>query len=416
MFDLDSWQEIATTLSRNKLRGFLTACGVFWGIFMLVALLGLGHGLERGTRKNMGGLMTRAVFVWTQRTSLPYRGLQPGRYLKLRNDDIDAVRHVRGVQYVAPRLQLGGWREGQMVTAGEKSGNFTVMGDVPEFRHVEPFRVLSGRFLNDPDLTEARKVAVLGDQTRAVLFGDESPIGRSIQIKGVFLTVIGEVTTDKTGDDGDRVRAAIFVPFSTFQRAFNQRDRVGWFSLTTLPGVAPEPVEAAVKAAIAERHSIHPLDQDALGSFNLAKQIEKVDGLFRGIRLFVWFVGTLTLLAGVLGVSNILLITVKERTREIGVRKALGATPWSVISMILKEAVVLTSLSGYLGLVAGVFALEAVGKVLTKLENAPLSQPEIDVRVALLAMFILVVSGTLAGVVPARHAARISPVEALRTE
>jgi putative ABC transport system permease protein len=290
------------------------------------------------------------------------------------------------------------------------------MGDVPEFRHVEPFRVLSGRFLNDPDLAEARKVAVLGDQTRAVLFGDESPIGRSIQIKGVFLTVIGEVTTDKTGDDGDRVRSAIFVPFSTFQRAFNQRDRVGWFSLTTLPGVAPEPVEAAVKAAIAERHSIHPLDQDALGSFNLAKQIEKVDGLFRGIRLFVWFVGTLTLLAGVLGVSNILLITVKERTREIGVRKALGATPWSVISMILKEAVVLTSLSGYLGLVAGVGALEAVGKVLTKLENAPLNQPEIDVRVALLAMLILVVSGTLAGVVPARHAARISPVEALRTE
>ncbi|HWA75866.1 MAG TPA: ABC transporter permease [Polyangiaceae bacterium] len=416
MFDLDSWQEIATTLARNKLRAFLTACGVFWGIFMLVALLGLGNGLERGTRKNMGGLMTRAVFVWTQRTSLPYRGLQPGRYLKLRNDDIDAVRHVRGVQYVAPRLQLGGWREGQMVTAGEKSGNFTVMGDVPEFRHVEPFRVLSGRFLNDPDLAEARKVAVLGDQTRAVLFGDENPIGRNIQIKGVFLTVIGEVTTDKTGDDGDRVRAAIFVPFSTFQRAFNQRDRVGWFSLTTLPGVAPEPVEAAVKAAIAERHSIHPLDQDALGSFNLAKQIEKVDGLFRGIRLFVWFVGTLTLLAGVLGVSNILLITVKERTREIGVRKALGATPWSVISMILKEAVVLTSLSGYLGLVAGVGALELVGKVLIKLENAPLNQPEIDVRVALLAMLILVLSGTLAGIVPARHAARISPVEALRTE
>jgi putative ABC transport system permease protein len=416
MFDLDSWQEIATTLVRNKLRALLTACGVFWGIFMLVALLGLGNGLEQGTHKNMGGMMTRAVFVWTQRTSLPYRGLQPGRYLKLRNEDIDAVRHVRGVEYVAPRLQLGGWRDGQNVTAGTRSGNFTVMGDVPEFRHVEPFRVTAGRFLNQPDQADARKVAVLGDQVRSVLFGDSNPIGRTIQIKGVFLVVVGEISSDKTGDDGDRVRAAVFVPFSTFQRAFNQRDRVGWFALTTLPSAPPEQVEGAVKAAISERHGIHPLDQDALGSFNLAKQLDKVDGLFRGIRLFVWFVGTLTLLAGVLGVSNILLITVKERTREIGVRKALGATPWAVVSMVLKEAVVLTSLSGYVGLVCGVGALELVSQVLSKLENAPISQPTIDIRVALSAMVILVLSGTLAGIVPARHAARISPVEALRTE
>jgi putative ABC transport system permease protein len=416
MFDLDSWQEIATTLVRNKLRALLTACGVFWGIFMLVALLGLGNGLEQGTHKNMGGMLKRSVFVWTQRTSLPYRGLQPGRYLKLRNEDIDAVRRVRGVEYVAPRLQLGGWRDGQNVTAGAKSGNFTVMGDVPEFRHVEPFRVTAGRFLNQPDQSDARKVAVLGDQARSVLFGDANPVGRTIQIKGVYLLVVGEISSDKTGDDGDRIRAAVFVPFSTFQRAFNQRDRVGWFALTTLPSAPPEQVESAVKAAISQRHGINPLDQDALGSFNLAKQLDKVDGLFRGIRLFVWFVGTLTLLAGVLGVSNILLITVKERTREIGVRKALGATPWAVVSMVLKEAVVLTSLSGYVGLVCGVGALELVSQVLSKLENAPISQPTIDMRVALSAMVILVLSGTLAGIVPARHAARISPVEALRTE
>lgn len=416
MFDLDAWQEIATTLARNKLRAFLTACGVFWGIFMLVALLGLGKGLERGTHKNLGGMLTRAVFVWTQRTSLPYRGLPPGRYLKLRNDDIEAVRRVPGVEDVAPRLQLGGWRDGQNVVAGEKSGNFTVLGDYPEFRRVEPFEVRRGRFLNQPDLAEARKVAVLGDQVRSVLFGDLDPVGRTIQVKGVYFLVVGEITSDKSGDDGDRLRGAVFVPFSTFQRAFNQRDRVGWFALTTTATATPEQVERAVKRAISERHGIHPRDQDALGSFNLANQKAKVDGLFRGIRWFVWFVGTLTLLAGVLGVSNILLITVKERTREIGVRKALGATPWAVVSMVLKEAVVLTSLSGYVGLVAGVAVLEVLSQVISRLPNAPLNQPEVDVTVALSAIAILVLSGTLAGIVPARHAARISPVEALRTE
>jgi putative ABC transport system permease protein len=416
VLDLDSWQEVAITLSRNKLRAWLTACGVFWGIFMLVTLLGIGRGLERGARKNMGGMLTRAVFIWTQRTSMPYRGLQPGRYVKFKNDDIAAVRQVPGVEHLAPRLQLGGWREGAEVTAGTKTGNFTVMGDYPEFRFIEPFRVTAGRFLNQPDLSDARKVAVLGEQVKDVLFGSENALGRYIKVKGVFLRVVGQITTDKTGDDGDRVRAAVFIPFTTFQRAFNQRDRVGWFSLTTRENAAPELVETGAKAALKERHNVHPLDQDAIGSFNLAGQLAKVDGLFRGISVFVWFVGTLTLLAGVLGVSNILLITVKERTREIGVRKALGATPWAVVSMVLKEAIVLTSLSGYVGLVAGVGALEVLARVLNHVPNAPLNQPEVDLGVAMVAMTVLVLSGIVAGLVPARHAARISPVEALRTE
>lgn len=334
----------------------------------------------------------------------------------MRNDDIKALKQVPGVEYVAPRLQLGGWREGVDLVAGTKSGNFTVMGDMPEFRYVEPFTLLRGRFLNQRDVDDQRKVIVLGDQVRNVLFGDQNPLGQYVKVKGVYLMVIGEITTDKTGDDGDRVHSTAFVPFSTFQQAFNQRDRVGWFALTTKANAPPEVVEAAAKSALQARHSVHPEDQDAIGSYNAAQQIAKVEGLFSGLRAFVWFVGTLTLLAGVLGVSNILLITVKERTRELGVRKALGATPWVIVSMVLKEAVVLTSLSGYLGLVAGVAALEGLAKVIERLPNAPLNQPEIDLKVALGAMLVLVLSGTLAGVVPARHAARISPVEALRTE
>jgi putative ABC transport system permease protein len=376
----------------------------------------MGKGLENGARKSLGNMMARSVFIWTQRTSLPYRGLQPGRYLRMRNDDIKALKQVPGVEYVAPRLQLGGWREGVDLVAGTKSGNFTVMGDMPEFRYVEPFTLLRGRFLNQRDVDDQRKVIVLGDQVRNVLFGDQNPLGPYVKVKGVYLMVVGEITTDKTGDDGDRVHAAAFVPFSTFQQAFNQRDRVGWFALTTKANAPPEVVENAAKSTLQARHSVHPQDQDAIGSYNAAEQIAKVEGLFSGLRAFVWFVGTLTLLAGVLGVSNILLITVKERTRELGVRKALGATPWVIGSMVLKEAVVLTSLSGYLGLVAGVAALEGLGKVIERLPNAPLNQPEIDLKVALGAMLVLVLSGTLAGVVPARHAARISPVEALRTE
>ncbi len=416
MLDLDGWQEIGDTMARNKLRALLTACGVFWGIFMLVALLGIGKGLENGAHKTMGGRLSRSVFIWTQRTSLPYRGLQPGRYVRFRNDDITALQRVPGVEHVAPRLQLGGWREGVEVVAGTKIGNFSVMGDYPELRWVESFRVERGRFLNWRDVQEVRKVAVLGSQAQSVLFGDGDPLGKYIKVKGVYLLVVGTIETDKTGDDGDRLRSSLFIPFSTFQSAFNQRDRVGWFALTTAPNAPPEAVEQRAKAVLSEHHRVHPQDQDAVGSFNLARQLAKIEALFRAIRAFIWIVGTLTLLAGVLGVSNILLITVKERTREIGVRKALGATPWDIVSMVVKEALVLTSLAGYLGLVAGVGALELLGRALERMPNAPLNRPDVDLSVALAATLVLVVSGVVAGIVPARHAARISPVEALRNE
>lgn len=416
ILDWEFWEEVFFAITKNKLRALLTACGVFWGVFMLVTMLGIGSGMQRGTQKTLGDMQTRAVFIWSQRTSLPYRGRTPGRYLRLRNDDIQALRQLPGVEHVAPRLQLGAWRAGENVVAGNRTGNFTVHGDSPEFRFVEPFELVRGRFLNQRDLAESRKVAVIGDQTREVLFGDTSPLGKYLQVKGIHLLIVGEFTTDRTGDDAERLRSSLSLPFSTFQRVFNQRNRVGWFALAAAPNASPEAVESAVKATLGARHGVHPDDPDAFGSMNLAREVAKVEGLFQGIRGFVWLVGTLTLLAGVLGVSNILLVTVKERTREIGVRKALGATPWSIVSMVVAEAVVLTSISGYAGLVASVGSLELLSQVLERLENVPLSRPEVDLRVGVGATLILVVSGALAGVVPARHAARISPVEALRNE
>jgi putative ABC transport system permease protein len=412
----EALRELAESLTRNKLRTLLTALGVFWGIFVLVLMLGMGRGLERGVAKNLGMMATRSLFVWGQRTSMPFRGLVPGRSVRFENADIQALREVPGIQYVSPRIQLGDWRDGANVTAGTKSGFFSVLGDYPEFQLIEPMQFLRGRFLNRSDVEEVRKVAVIGDLASETLFGAEDPIGKFVAVRGVYFQIVGKVTATHKAEQAERIRSAVFVPLSTFQQVFDRRDRIGWFALWAHPDASVEAVESAVKRALAERHRVHPDDVGAIGSWNSGKQYLRVQNLFRGIRAFVWLVGTMTLFAGVLGVANILLISVKERTREIGVRKALGATPFTLVSMVLQEAVVLTSLSGYLGLVAGVGALELLGQAVAKLPNAPLSQPEIDLSSALFAVLALVVAGAVAGVVPARHAARVSPVEALRSE
>ncbi len=417
MFDLDAWQEVWSTLRKNRLRAVLTACGVFWGMFMLMVLLGLGTGLERGVVRSLGGMAMHSVYVWSQRTSMPYKGLQPGRYVKFTNQDIAAIQRVAGVTYVAPRLQLGGWRDGQNITRGQKTGNFNVVGDVPEFPLVEPLSLTHGRFFNTFDMSGERKVAVVGTLvTKELFLPSEDPVGQYIQVKGVNFLIVGEVKSMKFGDEGEKLSATVFIPFATFQSAFNQRDHVGWFTVGTDPAYPAAWVEDSIKAALAEKHRIHPSDNQAFGSFNAADKFEKIQGLFRGIRVFVWMVGALTLGAGMLGVSNILLITVKERTKEIGIRKALGATPGSIVRMVVKESVVLTMLAGYLGLVGAVATLEGFGRVLAKLPEAPVSSPEVDFKAALMAQCLLIAAGLIAAIMPARHAARVHPVEALRAE
>jgi putative ABC transport system permease protein len=302
------------------------------------------------------------------------------------------------------------------VSYGAKKANFNVMGDSPEFQYVEPLSFDYGRFINPRDMAEERKVVVIGEEVRKTFFGDTNPIGKYIQVKRVYFQVIGVLRTLKTGDDGERMMASVYIPFTTFQTAFNMKDRVGWFALTARETLPAALVEQAVRRSIIEGHRIHPDDSMAIGSYNAAEKYQQIQGLFRGIRKFVWFVGTLTLLAGMLGVSNILLIIVKERTKEIGVRKALGATPWSIVSLVVAEGLLLTSLSGYLGVVAGVLGLEAAARAVRNMPTAPLSQPEISLKVALIAVLVLIVAGVVAGIVPARHAARVHPVEALRAE
>ncbi len=416
MLDWDNWQEVWATLRHNRLRAFLTALGVFWGVFMLIMMLGIGNGLEAGVIRNLNGLTNYSIYVWGQRTSLPFKGLQPGRYVRLNDADTAAIARTPGVEHVAPRLQYGSWRGPQIVSYGAKKAAFTLMGDSPEFALVEPLILRYGRFINPRDMSEERKVVVLGQEAHKTLFGDEDPIGRYVQIKRVYFQIVGVVGTQKSGDDADKILSSVYIPFSTLQTAFNLKNRVGWFALTARRDQPAASIEDRVRDAIMKGHRIDPRDVEALGSFNAAQKFEQLQGLFRSIRRFVWFVGTLTLFAGMLGVSNILLIIVKERTKEIGIRKALGASPMSIISLIVAEGLLLTTLSGGSGVIASVFALEALGNAVSQLHNAPLSRPEVGLPVALAAATVLVVTGVAAAIVPARLAAKVQPVEALRAE
>ncbi|MBT8496358.1 MAG: ABC transporter permease, partial [Deltaproteobacteria bacterium] len=366
MFDLDKWQEIAQTLGKNKLRTVLTALGVFWGIFMLVIMLGFGSSLEGGVKKNMMGFSTNAVYIWGRETKIPFQGLKPGRRISFRNADIQALRErVPEIEHLAPRGQLGGFRNGVPVAYGDKTAAFNIMGDYPEFAYVQPMTFTAGRFINDIDMREKRKVAVIGSEVVKQIFDSgESPVGRYIKIRGVYFQVVGSFSVLSSGHMGDRLANTIYIPFATFQQAFNWGDRIGWFAITAREGASAAAVEDKTRTVLADIHRVDPGDRNAIGSWNTGKEFNKIQSLFSGVRMTIWIVGIFTLLAGVIGVSNIMLIAVKERTKEIGIRKALGATPRAIVSMVLQEALLLTSMAGYLGLVAGVGVLEIAASLI----------------------------------------------------
>jgi putative ABC transport system permease protein len=417
LFDLDHWQEIKIALLRNRTRTALTAFGVFWGIFLLMVMLGSGQGLRNGIMRDFEGGATNSFFVWTQRTQKPFAGLPAGRTLQLNTQDVQAIRDkVPEVQVVAPRNQLGGFLGGNNVSRGRKAGAFSVMGDYPEIRQIQAFKLEAGRFLNQFDMDDCRKVAVIGTRVRDVLFkSGEQPVGQSIVIRGVYFQVVGVFRSVQSGDDADRDAQTIFVPFPTFQRAFNFGDRVGWMAVISRPDVPASAAEEKVLAVLRSRHKVAPDDQRAFGHFNLEEEYRKVQSLFAGIRILVWLVGVGTLAAGAIGVSNIMLIIVKERTKEIGIRRAVGAKPSAVVTQIVLEAVILTACAGYFGLIAGIALVEIVGRVLP--ESARMfTHPDVGVGEALRALATLIGAGVLAGLAPAQRAVQVSPIVALRSE
>lgn len=417
LIDTDDIKEIYQTLARNKVRTALTAFGVFWGIFMLIIMLGSGHGLENGIVGSFRGMATNSFFVWAGNTSMPYKGMPKNRQINFRNDDIQAIRlAVPEAEVVAPANQIGGYRGDANVVRGTKSGAFSVRGDYPEVRAIQTVRITEGRWINYRDLHETRKVCVIGERVRQVLFGkDTSCTGQYIQVSGIYFQVVGVFTIDKGDEDAQDQIQTIYTPFTTFQEAFNFGDFVSWFTITSRKDKSASVTEQKVRALLARRHQVHPDDARAIGSWNMEKEFKKIMGLFDGIRILVWIVGTGTLLAGVIGISNIMLIVVRERTREIGVRRALGATPLSVMSQIIAESIVLTFISGYAGLVCGILLLEGINSLMEG-GSGMFQHPGVDISIALKALLILIVAGLLAGIIPARKAVSIKPVDALRAE
>ncbi len=419
MIDLDRFHEIGQTMRRNALRTVLTAVGVFWGVFLLVVMVGFGNGLEDGARKSMGGWATSSLYIWGGRTSVPYRGTTPGRFVRLTLEDAESLANLDGVRIVAPRVSLGGRRSTQPVTRGTKSDTFGIMGDTPQYLEVEPMTI-EGRFINHLDMEGRRKVCVIGERVREVLFEEgEDPIGQQINLTGVDFMVVGVFETEQSGDRGARHAATIYTPLTTFQKALSSSPYVHYLAVLSDPDVRAARIEDAVVDQLKSRHKVSPKDKEAIGSFNADEQFQKLVALFQGIKVLIALVAGATLLAGLVGVSNIMMVSVRERTREIGIRKAMGATPSTVLGQVVLEAVVLASAAGYLGLVAGVGVLELVGVAMTSAPEADgsmIAPPSVGLTTAIVAALAVALGGGLAGLFPAMNAARINVVTALRDE
>lgn len=414
MFDNERWNEIWATLSRNKLRSALTMFGVFWGIFMLVVMLGMGRGLSNGVMQGFGGWATNSFFMWTQRTSVPYAGFKRGRWFNFDNSDIAAIKAIPGVDHVAPRLQLGGYRGANNVNYKDKYGGFSVNGDMPEVLHFQASTITKGRFLNAKDIADERKVCVIGPDVVDALFGSEDPMGKYIRIQGVYFQVVGEYAPKATSMGNEGAGSTIHIPFSTFQKAFNSMNMVHWFSVSAKPWMKATDLEKRVKLEMARRHKVSPEDPLAFGGFNLQEMFNKMNMLFIAIRALSWIVGILTLIAGVIGIGNIMLVIVKERTKEIGIRRSIGARPSNIAGQIMLESLTLTFIAGYFGLLAGIGVLQAVDSI--GVQGQFFTNPGVDLSVALTALAVLIISGLIAGWIPARRALSIKPVDALRAE
>jgi putative ABC transport system permease protein len=414
MFDLDKWQEIIATVRQNKLRTFLTAFGVFWGIFMLMLLLGAGKGMQNGVEQEFAEEARNSIWIWAGKTTIPHNGNKPGRNISFTNDDLVQLERMGEVEKLAPRNRLSGE---YTISYERKNGSYQVFGSVGDFFRINGEKLTQGRFLNQLDMASQRKVIIIGEKVRAVLFGEnpDKGMGEYVTIKGVSFKVVGVFTS--TGNNGRNEERA-YIPFSTLQAVFNQPNQVQMFTVTPQDAKPAIELEHEIRMVLGRRHNFSPEDKQALQIWNNEENYKRFTGLFAGIRSFVWVVGIGTLIAGIVGVSNIMMIIVKERTREIGVRKAIGATPFSIVSLILQESVIITALSGYMGMLVGIGLLDGLRFLIdsTGAQLPYFTRPEVNVGVAISATLILVLAGALAGMVPAIQAARIKPIEALRAD
>ena len=419
MFNRDRWKEILEVLTTNLFRTVLTAFGVFWGILILIILLAAGKGLENGIKADFGDIATNTMFMWTRSTTKAYAGLPKDREFEFKIRDVQTISdNIPNLRFISPRNQLGGFRGGSNVVRGINTGAYNIYGDYPEIINQDPMTITSGRFLNQNDIEEKRKIAIIGRGVRNDLYDkDEEVLGTYIKIQGVNFMVVGTYKKNNTGDDGEEAQKEIFVPFTTFSQAFNRGEDVGWMAITANDGHSISQLKEKIINTMKEKHKVHPEDNRAIGYFDLYEQYNRVESLFGAMGFIAYFVGVLVLLSGIIGVSNIMLIVVKERTKEIGIRRALGEDPWSIKKQILLESIFLTIISGMAGIVMGALFIYGVNALLDA--NGPVDMflnPSVSLGVVSIALVILIISGLLAGFIPAQSAIRVRPIEALRTE
>ena len=411
IFDRDTWQEIYGSIRKNKLRTGITIIGVMWGIFLLIVLLGAARGVENNFNKLFGSFATNSVFVWAQSTSKPFKGFQEGKGITLKMRDLESIKNeIEGLEFVVPRHQSQA-----MAVKDFQSGTFGIYGDYPELDQVQKKDLVYGRFINHNDMENRRKVCVIEEEIYKQLFEkDEYPIGGLIKLNGINYQVIGMYKEGQVRTGGPQ--GNIHIPFTTFQQVYNRGDSMGWMMITGKPEYDIRQIEADVKLLLKNLHRVHPEDNRAFGSFNLGERMEKVTGFLKGMQFLTWFVGIATLIAGVFAIGNILLITVKERTKEIGIRRALGAKPWEIKRQIILESVFLTGVAGALGIIIGGLILMLIDSTVAQGPDAPLTNPTVDIPVIIIAALTLVILGTLIGLIPAQTAVSIRPIEALREE
>ena len=420
MFDFDSFNEIWQTITRNKTRSLLTAFGVFWGIFLLVVLTSIGNGFENGLMRQVEGVTPNTGFFFVGTTSEPYKGYQKGRSWSMQLADLEAIREAFScITAISPEATA--WSsEDKNVVYGSRSGSFTVSGLMPEYNEIERSKILMGRFINDTDIASQRKVCVLGKKVYEALFEKgEDPLGKMVKVNGIYFQVVGVVRPyNESVNINGTIDESVILPFTTMQKVYALGDKIQFFALVADDNTPIPDIEEDIKSLIKQRHDIAPTDNDAINSFSLTELFKGFKGLFMGIHILIWIVGLGTLLSGVIGVSNIMLVTVKERTREIGVRRAIGAKPKDIISQVLSESLLLTILAGLVGLCIGVGIMAIVAMITSNMpsDNAMFQDPNLGFGAAVAATIIVIISGLLAGVLPAWRAIQIKAIDAIREE
>jgi putative ABC transport system permease protein len=415
MFDIDRWQEIFETIRTNKLRTFLTGISVASGIFILVILLGFGQGLENGIRKEFEADATNRIWVWTEVTTKEYKGLNPGRRIQLVNEDYSNLASIykNEIEYKSDLYRV----RGVQMNYNEEVVAYRIEAISPNYQQIENQKIVLGRFINYNDLASKNKVIVISNKIKNELLKDvENPLEEYFQLSGINFKIIG-VFTDPGGDRSENV---VYIPISTAQAIFNGANRIDNLTFTVKPQETFDQTLAVsnqfteeIKQYLKESHLVAPDDISAINTYNAMEEAKRYFTLTSNIALFFWFVGICTIIAGVVGVSNIMLIIVKERTKEIGIRKALGAKPWSIVWMVLQESIFVTSIAGFAGLIFSMALLEVVGP---NIEVDYILNPSVNFSMAITMVFVLIISGALAGFIPAWKAATIQPIKALSHE